>query len=63
MSKPLFQAIELESHQPVARPRHSVQFARSDAMNHLNETGRHCGVCKVEVVWVTSTIADLGLEA
>jgi hypothetical protein len=63
MSKPLFQAIEIESHQKVGPPRHSIQFARSDAQRHLSETGKHCGVCRIEMVWVTSVLADLGIEA
>jgi hypothetical protein len=63
MSKPLYQAIEIESHKPVGGARHSIQFARSDALRHLNETGRHCGVCRIEMVWVTSTLADLNIEA
>lgn len=62
MSKPLYQVIEIESHQPVGSPRNSIQFARSDAQRHLNATGKHCGVCKIEMVWVTSTLADLNIE-
>lgn len=62
MSKPLYQAIELASHKPVGKPRASIQFARSDAQNHLNQTGQHCGVVKLEMVWVTSTLADLNIE-
>lgn len=63
MSKPLYQAIELASHQPVGSPRNSIQFARSDATNHLNKTGQHCAVCQIQMVWVTSTLADLNLDA
>lgn len=54
MSKPVYQAIEIESHQPVGSARHSIQFARSDAQRHFNETGKHCGVCKIEMVWTTA---------
>ena len=63
MSKPLFQAIEIDSHQPVGGARHSIQFARSDAERHLRATGKHCGVCRIEMVWVTSVLSDLGLDA
>lgn len=63
MSKPLYQAIEIESHQRVGGSRHSIQFARSDAQRHLNETGKHCIVCEIKVVWTTSTLSDLNIEA
>ncbi len=63
MSKPTFQAIELDSQQRVGEPRHSIQFARSDAQKHFNATGKHCGVCRFEMVWVTSTLADLDIDA
>lgn len=53
MSKPLYQAIEIASHQPVGGARNSIQFARSDALRHQLETGKHCGVCKIEMVWTT----------
>ena len=63
MSNSAYQAIEIESHRPVGQARHSIQFARSDARKHLSETGKHCIVCEIKVVWTTSTLADLNIEA
>lgn len=53
MPKPLYQAVEIASHQPVGGARNSIQFARSDAGRHQLETGQHCFVVKIEVVWST----------
>jgi hypothetical protein len=53
MSKPVYQSIEIESHKPVGPARHSVQFARSDAKRHQIETGKHCGVVRLTIIWTT----------
>jgi hypothetical protein len=63
MSNALFQAIDLDTHQPVGTARNSIQFARSDATSHFNRTGKHCAVCRIEMVWVTSTLDDLQIDA
>ena len=62
MSNPLFQAIDLDTNQPVGMTRHSFLFARSDARRHFETTGRHGAVCRIEMVWVTSTLDDSSFD-
>ena len=59
MSITMFHAIEFASGQIINPARHSLTFARADAEAHFAKTGQHCGVCKVQMVWMTSFLSDL----
>lgn len=59
MTKPLFHAIELESHRPVGPPRNSIQFARSDAIHHFRRTAFACAVVRLEIIWTSAELEEV----
>lgn len=58
-----FRAHDLNTNEAIGPVRHSVHFARSDALRYCADTGRHATVLKTESVWTTQTPAEARKEA